>query len=99
VIDEEELTVNTHKKATFHPSGISMHPQTRELYIIASNGKLLVVVDADGNTVAVKSLSSKIFNQPEGICFAPDGTLYISNEGKGSKGNILRFQYKKDDEH
>jgi uncharacterized protein YjiK len=96
VIDEEELSANNDKKVTFHPSGISIHPQTRELYIIASNGSLLVVVDVNGNTVAIKSLPANIFNQPEGICFAPDGTLYISNEGKGGKGNILRFQYKRD---
>ncbi|MEL7006918.1 MAG: hypothetical protein AAFN93_30005, partial [Bacteroidota bacterium] len=24
-----------------------------------------------------------------GICFAPDGTLYISNEGDGARGNIV----------
>src|SRR5690606_13450064 len=81
VIDEEQLGTHTQQKTSFHPSGISVHPLTQHLYIIASKGNLLVVMDTDGSILAVKSLPGNVFNQPEGICFAPDGTLYISNEG------------------
>ena len=96
VIEEGKLAARTRKKISFHPSGIAVHPLTQELYIIASNGKLLVVMDTNGNILAAKSLPANVFNQPEGICFAPDGTLYISNEGRDGNGNILRFIYKKE---
>ena len=39
----------------------------------------------------VKELDEKLFRQPEGICFSPEGDMYISNEGQGGKGYILKF--------
>jgi uncharacterized protein YjiK len=36
-----------------------------------------------------------MLKQPEGICFAPEGDLYISSEGRGADGFILRFAYAK----
>jgi len=99
LIDEAQIASLVNNKIAFHPSGIAQHPITQEWYIIASKGKLLVVVDKKGNIIAVKKLHKKIFKQPEGICFAPDGTLFISNEGKGGKGNILRFEYNNVIEH
>ena len=38
-------------------------------------------------------LKKKIHEQPEGIVFAQDGTLYISNEGKDGKAKIYKFAY------
>ena len=38
-------------------------------------------------------LKKKIHEQPEGIVFAQDGTMYISNEGKEGKGKIYKFAY------
>lgn len=80
---------------TFQPSAIAMHPITNNLYIIGSVGKLLVVLNQGGELLAVVKLKRKLFRQPEGICFAPDGRMFISNEGKGSKANIYEFSYLK----
>lgn len=77
----------------FRPSGIDIHPITGDLYIISTVGKLLVILDSKGNFKALSKLNKEIFKQPEGICFEPDGDLYISNEGRGGKGNILFFKY------
>lgn len=96
IINEEQLATHTGAKINFHPSGIAIHPLSQEVYIIASNGKMLTILNADGKLLAAKSLPAKLFKQPEGICFAPDGTLYISNEGRDGNGNILRFNYKKE---
>lgn len=79
---------------TFQPSAIAIHPITKNLYVVGSVGKLLLVLNPKGEIQAVVKLKRKIFRQPEGICFAPDGTMYISNEGKGSKANILKFKMK-----
>jgi sugar lactone lactonase YvrE len=37
-------------------------------------------------------LNRKLFPQPEGICFSPDGKLFISTEGKGQPGKIMLFK-------
>jgi uncharacterized protein YjiK len=78
--------------ANFRPSGIAIHPLTDEIYIISSVGKLLIVLDREGFILGVQALDPNLFRQPEGICFSPEGDLYISNEGKGGKGYILKFK-------
>lgn len=75
----------------FAPSGIAIHPQSGNIYIISHRGKALVVLDEFYNVLEAVRLSSRVFKQPEGICFSPDGTLYISNEGRGGVANFLIF--------
>jgi uncharacterized protein YjiK len=82
--------------ANFRPSGIAVHPLTGEIYIISSVGKLLIVLDRDGLILGVQALDPGLYRQPEGICFSPGGDLYISSEGRGGKGYILKFKPKPD---
>ena len=83
------------EKIKFEPSGIAYHPIEQTFYVIASVGKLLVVLDQDGTIKATYPIAPRVLNQPEGICFAPNGDLYISSEGEGDKGYILKFPMKK----
>lgn len=79
----------------FMPSGIAVHPKTHEFYIISAVGSSLIVVDRNGQIIFGEKLIGKIFRQAEGICFSPDGEkLFISNEGKNKKANILIFHSK-----
>jgi len=80
---------------TLQPSGIAIHPQSKNIYILSSVGKTLLILNPDGEMKALLKLDKKLHPQPEGICFAPDGTLYISNEGKKSKARILSYKEKK----
>lgn len=73
------------------PSGLAVHPKTGEYYVLASGGHRLVVLTRNGKLLSSVALDPKLFRQPEGICFAPDGTLFIANEGDGGKGYVLRF--------
>lgn len=83
---------------TFNPSGLAIHPITGHIYIIATSGQLLIVVDQNEfRVLAAVHLPRDPFVQPEGITFRPDGTLYISNEGRTKEGGpgvgtILKFQ-------
>lgn len=77
----------------FGPSGLAVHPITGEIYITSSVGKLIVVLNRDGSIKHMVKLKKKIHQQPEGIVFDKDGTLYISNEGKEGKGKIYKFAY------
>jgi len=77
----------------FSPSGVAIHPTTNELYVIGTSGnKLLVIWDTDHHLKQVIPLRKKVFQQPEGICFDPDGTLYIANEGKDGSATLLQFE-------
>jgi len=92
----EDLSKKKRKKLSrrllsFSPSAIAKHPKDDNFYILSSIGKLLLVCNAHGRIVDVQFLSDKVFTQPEGICFAPDGTMFISNEGRSVKATVLRF--------
>jgi uncharacterized protein YjiK len=79
----------------FKPSGIAVSPTTGQIFIIASDGKKMLILAEDGQKEALISLNPQIFVQPEGICFAPNGDLFIASEGKDEDGYILKFTYKK----
>ncbi|MCP4459803.1 MAG: YjiK family protein [Cytophagales bacterium] len=76
----------------FKPSAIAFHPIQEVYYILSSSGKLLIVVDRDEQILATYPLSSKVLYQPEGLCFSPKGDMYISSEGDGGRGYILKYE-------
>ncbi|MBR9919962.1 MAG: hypothetical protein GYB31_03925 [Bacteroidetes bacterium] len=79
---------------TFAPSAIAVHPISGNMYLLSSVGKMMLVLDTEGNILHMEKLVKKIHPQPEGICFAADGSMYISNEAKGGVPRIYKFEYK-----
>jgi uncharacterized protein YjiK len=81
-------------KNWFSPSGVSIDPLTRNIYIISSASRELCVFDTAGKLLSKKVLEKSIFAQPEGISFDTYGNLYISNEAKdsGRPATLLYFQ-------
>jgi uncharacterized protein YjiK len=75
----------------FSPSGIAIHPKTKDFYMLSSQGKLLIVFNKNKELKEVIFLDKNIHRQPEGICFAPNGDLFISNEGKGLGAKIMKY--------
>jgi hypothetical protein len=91
-IDVNEIKALTGKvKRGFRPSAIAKNPITSDWYILSAVNKLLVVADSNWKIKGdLPPLNSNTFNQPEGIAFDKNGTMYISNEGDDlSQGNIL----------
>lgn len=83
-------------KLNLKPSAAAYNPISKELYILASVNKLLVILDQKGTFKEAYPLSPEIFKQPEGIAFTPGGDMLISNEaGKSGLANILIYKYKK----
>ena len=76
----------------FKPSGIAISPVDGNYFIIASVGEILIVLNHDKEIVKMVPLPREIFAQPEGICFSPEGDLFISSEGRGAEGYILKFR-------
>lgn len=77
--------------AKFEPSAAAFHPINKRLYILSSAGNLLVVTDNRGQVIEAYDLNPDVFPQAEGIAFAPNGDMYISNEGKSGKPTLLLF--------
>ena len=78
----------------FSPSAIAIHPQTKDIYITSSVGKMLLVLNPTGKVVHIEKLKKKIHAQPEGLCFDKSGALYIANEAKkDQKAKIYKFNY------
>ncbi len=77
----------------FDPSAAAIHPINKRLYILSSAGNLLVIADTRGKVVEAFKLNPDKFPQAEGIAFAPNGDMYISNEGKQGKTTLLLFPY------
>lgn len=75
----------------FEPSAIAYNPLDGYYYLLAATGKMLVVLHPDGAIKATYPIAPRILSQPEGISFSPEGHLYISSEGEGDKGYIIRF--------
>jgi len=81
------------KDIKFDPSAAAINPVSKRLFILSSAGNLLVVTDTRGKAVEAFKLNPDKFPQAEGIAFAPNGDMYISNEGKFGKATLLFFPY------
>lgn len=82
------------KKIKFRPSCLAIHPVSGQVYIISAAASAILRMKPDGTIIDLANLNTNIFNQPEGITFSPDGTMYISNEGKFGTANIIKLSLK-----
>jgi len=78
-------------EAKFDPSAASVNPLNKRLYILSSAGNLLVIADTRGKVIEAYNLNPDKFPQAEGIAFAPNGEMYITNEGKYGKPTLQIF--------
>ncbi len=90
----QEIFSEEDSEMKFSPSAIAVHPLTGEIYVTSSKGKLLLVLDRQGQIVHLEKLNKSLHTQPEGICFDIDGTMFIANEGKEGKAKIYKFRYR-----
>jgi hypothetical protein len=79
--------------AQFKPSAAAIHPILKKLFIVASVGKAMIQCTLDGKVEKAWQLNPDQFPQPEGLAFAPNGDMFISNEGVDGKATILKFPY------
>lgn len=91
-ITSPELSKNLKDRALeFSPSGIAIHPITKEIYILSAKGSTLFIFSVHKELQEVIFLNKKQLPQPEGICFDNIAKLYISTETKDSVGRIYKY--------
>lgn len=81
-------------KVDVFPSAAAFNPMDKRLYILSSAGQLLLSTDGRGKIFEVFRLNPTFYPQSEGIAFASNGDMYISNEAKLGKPTLLWIPYK-----
>lgn len=96
IIRKDDFEKLANEKIDFNPSAIAVHPATHEIYLLSTQGnKCMAVYSREGKLISFQLIDKDLMPQPEGICFSPEGTLYISSEGKkGEAGNLFQFNSK-----
>lgn len=90
--DHEGVGRKARSAKSFAPSAIGVDPVTGHIYLLTTAGPMLVVLDAAADSVLeVVALNRDVHAQPEGLAFDADGSLYISNEGRGTQARLHRF--------
>ena len=100
-IDEFEVGQAIYDQPTRYklkPSGIAIDPLTGDIYVIASVGKIMVVIDRESEIKHIELLKENVFRQPEGLEFNSVGDLYISSEAKGKRAVLAKYSRQKLDE-
>ena len=102
-IDEKQLSRDAHtvipvvefsrhiKGKKFQPSGIERHPVSGNYFIVAARQGAIAEITPEGQVVAVREFPAQWHRQVEGITFASDGTLIVSDEGAGRKARLTLY--------
>lgn len=77
------------KGKNFGASGLAVHPTSGEIYIVSSMGEVMLILDPEsGDIIGMQRLEREIHAQPEGIAFSKDGTMFLSDEGRGKTATL-----------
>lgn len=96
IIHKKDFESVVGEKLSFNPSAIAVHPITHDIYILTTrDNKGMAVFSHEGVLRSYQEIDKTLMPQPEGICFSPEGKLFISSEGKkGEPGNLFEFDNK-----
>jgi uncharacterized protein YjiK len=85
------------EKVDFYPAAIAVHPVTHDIYVISTKDtKAIAQFSHEGKLKAFDYIDKQMLPQPEGICFDPEGNLYISTESRHHMPSyIYKFAVKK----
>ena len=77
----------------FRTSAIAIHPVNGRLYALSAIDHLLCILNTDGSVYKLIKLDEDVFNKAEGIAFANDNSMLITNEGQDKQPTLLSFSY------
>jgi len=84
---------NQNLNEVFRTSALNFNPLDGNLYVLSSMNNIVAVLNSQGKIIKILELDGKEFIQPEGLAFNTKGKLFISNEGRNKKANIIEIEY------
>ncbi len=78
------------KGKKFQPTGIERHPVSGNYFVVAGRQRAIAEITPNGQVVAVRKLPDW-HRQAEGITFAWDNTLLVSDEGAGKRPRLTLY--------
>jgi len=76
----------------FHASELLRVPGNGHFLVLSGRAHAIAEITPAGKVVAVAHLRRRDHRQAEGLAFAPDGSLLISDEGAGQRGTITVYR-------
>ena len=97
LIHKKDFEAVAGAKVDFYPAAIAVHPITHDIYVISTKDtKAIAQFSHEGKLNAFDYIDKEMLPQPEGICFDPEGNLYISTESRHHMPSyIYKFVVKK----
>jgi hypothetical protein len=78
----------------FHGSAVAVAPESGNLVMVAGPQRRIIEVSPAGEVVAGAALKPKLHRQPEGLAFASDRTMLISDEAAGGRATLTAYAYR-----
>lgn len=78
--------------STFHPSDLARDPATGHYLLVAARERAIAELTATGKVAAVSGLRHSLHRQPEGLAFAADGALLVSDEANGKRPTLTVYR-------
>jgi uncharacterized protein YjiK len=75
----------------FHGSALALAPDGKSLVLIAGPQETFAELSLNGDVLSSGGLDRKAHRQSEGLAFAPDGTLLVSDEGAGKRATLSGY--------
>lgn len=95
IIDKRKFEKLVGREIEFYPSAVAVHPITHNIYLLSTReNKCMAIFNREGVLISFQFIDENLMPQPEGICFSPEGVMYISTEGKDGRGKLLEFERK-----
>ena len=73
---------------------LAMAPDSGALVMVAGPQRRIIEISPTGELLAGRALKPKLHRQPEGLAFAPDRTLLISDEAAGARATLTAYSYR-----
>lgn len=86
-----DIDLKHKKKFKFRASAIAIHPETKDIYLLAAVDNVMLIYSKDYKLKSIRPIAKDLFRQAEGITFLKNGDMLISNEGGDGKATILKF--------
>ena len=76
---------------SFHPSDITIDPETGHLLVLAAREAAIAELTPEGEVVQVSRLRRRLHPQAEGIALTDDGSLLVADETAGRRSTLTTY--------